>query len=86
VTLIVESELAKRRQSRQFFVHSRALSIAVARRKRGVDDNLCFAQDAAQMILAAKTLGVNLVDVFRAGRSCGKPRMTTPNVLGGIAG
>src|SRR5207249_10464903 len=36
-------------------------------------DSLCFYLDAAQMIEVATTLGVNLVNVFGAGRTRGKP-------------
>ena len=43
------------------------------RRNRPVDDRLRFAQDALQVILAAETLGVDLVDVLGARRPRGEP-------------
>src|SRR5260370_15746202 len=43
------------------------------RRQRCVDDGLRFAQESAQMAVAAKTLGVDLIDVLGAGRTGGKP-------------
>src|SRR2546425_12530670 len=38
-----------------------------------VHDSLCLAYDGLQMLLVAETLRVNLVNVFRAGRTRREP-------------
>src|SRR5271169_5056668 len=46
---------------------------ALRTRQRGIDDDLRLAQDFAQVRFAAKTFGVNLVDILGAGGPCGEP-------------
>jgi hypothetical protein len=41
--------------------------------ERGCNDGLGFVEDHPQMVLAAEALGVDLVDIFRAGRPGCKP-------------
>ncbi len=41
--------------------------------ERSADNGLCLFLDLAQVILAPKALGVNLVDLFCAGRASGEP-------------
>ncbi len=38
-----------------------------------VNDLLCFADDGFQMRLVLKTLGIDFVDIFRAGRPRSEP-------------
>src|SRR3981081_600018 len=42
-------------------------------RQRRVDDGLRLTQEGPQMVLAAETLGVDLVDIFGTGWARGKP-------------
>src|SRR5581483_7912722 len=63
--------------SRPFFGSLMFFPQAIARRrpyrKSVVDDGLGFLQDAAQMLRSPEALGIDLVNVFRPGRTRREP-------------